>query len=135
MNNNSKVPTPALVLAGCILLGGALVLLYGERLLTNRFTVGRFTYLLPSGSSGVTNEGAIVTGLKTALARNGIDPAIWVVPAASRWEATSAASLTNGRPASVLIVLSNRFDRRELYVRVEPARPPGALRYHIYRPK
>lgn len=124
-----------LSLTALVLLGATVVWLYGDRLIASRFTVAKYTYVLPANGTGAVTEGTVLAGLDMALQRNAMDPSVWVPAPAAQWEPPGALLQTNGRLPSILILLSNRLDRSQLYLRVEPVATTKALQYHIYRPK
>jgi hypothetical protein len=125
----------ALSLTALVLLGATVVWLYGDRLIASRFTVAKYTYVLPADGHGAITEGTVLTGLNLALQANTMDPSAWAPAPAAQWEPPGALLQTSGRMPSILIPLSNRVDRSHLYLRVEPGATTNALQYHIYRPK
>src|SRR5262245_6166695 len=125
----------ALSLTVLVLVGASVVWLYGDRFIASRFIVAKYMYVLPASGTGTITEGTVLKGLDIALQRNAMDPAIWAPAPAAQWEPPGALLQTNGRLPSILILLSNRLDRSQLYLRVEPAATTNALHYHIYRSK
>lgn len=88
----------------------------GGQLLTNRHTVAKHLYKVPTNGGPSDVIGA---GLAETLKAAQMDPLVWeVFP----------------QNTANLIVLSNRTDRTLLYVRVTPKENRG-LEYHLYRPK
>lgn len=118
------------ILVGTLVIGG-LAIFFGDRLISSRHTVGKFTYPIPATDQPVAAN-VVWSGVQTALQNCGMDSQPWTVSPSSRWQASDNLPRTN--QGSVLIILSNRIDRTELYGRVAFI-STNALEYHIYRPK
>lgn len=108
---------------------------YGDRLLINRHTIGKYTYALPSGDSSVISGDVIWNGMQLALQRYVKNPNTWVLSPNSEWQPSTAISGTGERRTTGLIILSNHLEKSELYVRVKSVTVSKALEYHVYRPK
>ena len=111
-----------------------LMIWYGNRFVTDRHTVGRYTYSPVKNESPMMSEKIILEGIPLALEHSRMNPKDWTVSPASRLQPARNLPLTNGKPVSTLIILTNQLDRTQLYVRVELA-SSNALNYHLYRPK
>ena len=125
----------ALSLTALVLVGATVFWLYGDRLIASRFTVAKYTYVLPASDTGAITEGTVLAGLDMALQRSAIDPRVWAAAPPAQWKPPGALLQTNGKLPSILILLSNKVDQSQLYLRVEPAAITNALQYHLYRPK
>lgn len=138
-HNAPKERLPLIYLSFVLLTAMLLLLgiLYGGRLIAERFTVAQFTYKLhgaklrESNLAAAGNELVVSNGLHLALLHARMDPTLWrALPQDKGWSQSAGSN-----EMSLLIVLTNNTKREEMYVRVLLNSTGNALKYHVYRPK
>lgn len=120
-----------LSIAVVVVVIAGLALVFGNRLIVDRHTVGKFTIPVPTTNDPIPGN-LVWGGLQSALQNSGMDPLPWAVSPSSQWQEAEGLPRTN--QGSVRIILSNRVDGSKLYARVALV-SSNALEYDIYRPK
>lgn len=123
------------ILIGTVAVLISAIILFGDRLLVSRQTIGSYVHTLPMGSTVTNSDANVITGLRWSLQQAKLNPGVWAIPSSSQWDRTSHGAGSHSEGARLLILLSNQVDRSHLYARVSFTNNGQSLQYQLFRPK
>lgn len=129
-----KIP---LILLALFLTTIALVVAFGDRIITAEFTAGKYTHRLPK-SDGAITESTVLDGLGAALELNGMADAGWVFAPSTSWDppdALARSTKESPEPFFVIVSLTNKSNGKRLYAEVKAQKGDGSLHYRLLYPK